>query len=199
MPNLDFAIYAVHIACWSAFGIAAVTRGRGASVPAESAAPAAQAGTTAPYSRALMILHMCAFGVMYFGIANAVIPDRVPDLFPGQRIAGAAVIAAGSALMVWALLWFRSWRLRAQIDAGHELATGGPFRLMRHPIYMGLNLLALGSALWVPTPILWIALALMILGSDLRGRAEEKLLLGTFGGDYRNYCTRTKRFIPGIY
>ncbi len=51
--------------------------------------------------------------------------------------------------MVWALDYFRSWRFRAKLDEGHQLATGGPFRLLRHPIYMGLNLLALGSAFWV--------------------------------------------------
>jgi protein-S-isoprenylcysteine O-methyltransferase Ste14 len=57
----------------------------------------------------------------------------------------------GAALMSWARVWFASWRFRAKVDASHQLATGGPFALLRHPIYMGLNLLALGSAVWDPT------------------------------------------------
>lgn len=201
MHNIDFAIYAVHLAAWGAFGLTLLYLGRKGETTATADAPALQAqqAATAPWSRALVMLHMIAFGVMYFGIANAVIPNRVPILFPLQRLAGALVIAAGAALMVWALVWFRSWRFRAKLDSGHQLATGGPFRFMRHPIYGGLNLLALGSALWVPTPILWVALALMILGGDLRGRAEEKVLTTAFGDEYRNYCARTKRFIPGIY
>lgn len=117
---------------------------------------------TAPYSRALLTVHMAAFGLMYFGMGNAIIPARVPA-------------------------WFA------------ELATGGPFRLMRHPIYMGLNLLALGSAIWVPTPTVWVAFALMVTGSDLRGRAEERLLEQAFGRVYREYCARIRRFIPGVY
>ena len=64
---------------------------------------------------------------------------------------------------------------------------------------MGLNLLALGSAIWVPTPLLWAAFALMAIGSDLRARAEEKLLEEAFGSVYRGYRGRTKRFLPGIY
>jgi protein-S-isoprenylcysteine O-methyltransferase Ste14 len=64
---------------------------------------------------------------------------------------------------------------------------------------MGLNLLALGSAIWVPTAIVWIAFLLMVLGSDLRARAEETLLLRVFGASYREYCARTGRFVPGIY
>ena len=79
------------------------------------------------------------------------------------------------------------------MDADHALA------LVHHPIHAGLNLLALGSAIWVPTPTLWIAVGLMVIGSDLRGRAEERLLASAFGQRYRDYCHRTRRFVPGIY
>jgi protein-S-isoprenylcysteine O-methyltransferase Ste14 len=101
--------------------------------------------------------------------------------------------------MSWALEYFRSWRFRAKLDAGHQLATGGPFRLLRHPIYMGLNLLAIGSAIWVPTPLLWTAVGVMLIGSDLRARGEERVLLAAFGDAYREYCARTRRFVPGVY
>ncbi len=136
---------------------------------------------------------------MYFGMAYAVIRGRVPVWFPGQRVAGALVIAGGAALVVSALVSFRSWRFRATIDKSHQLATGGPFRIMRHPIYMGLNLLALGSAIWVPTAIVWAGFVLMTVGSDLRARAEETLLADAFGPPYREYCARTRRFVPGLY
>jgi protein-S-isoprenylcysteine O-methyltransferase Ste14 len=136
---------------------------------------------------------------MYFGMGNAIIPNRVPHCFPGHRFVGAAIIVAGAALMNWALVYFRSWRFRAKLDAGHQLATGGPFRSMRHPIYMGLNLLAIGSAIWVPTPTLWVAVVLMLIGSDLRARAEERVLLTAFGDAYREYCAGTRRFVPGVY
>jgi len=101
--------------------------------------------------------------------------------------------------VVWALLSFRSWRFRAAVDSRHQLATGGPFRLLRHPIYLGLNLLALGSAIWIPTPVMWTAFILMAIGGDLRARAEEALLMQTFGSTYRAYIARTRRFIPGVY
>jgi protein-S-isoprenylcysteine O-methyltransferase Ste14 len=39
----------------------------------------------------------------------------------------------------------------------------------------------------------------MVLGSDLRARAEERLLTGTFGETYATYCRRTARFVPGLY
>ena len=101
--------------------------------------------------------------------------------------------------MAWALVYFRSWRFRAKLDERHQLATGGPFRIVRHPIYMGLNMLALGTALWVPTAIVWAGCVLMAIGSDLRARAEETLLASAFGPVYHEYRKRTRRFVPGIY
>ena len=186
---------------WGAFGLTRVilhSRDRKDSLAADTS-PTSQKENTAPFSRALLAFHALAFGVMYFGIGYAVIPGRVPNWFPGQRVAGTLVIAGGAALMVWALVYFRSWRFRASLDKGHELATGGPFRFLRHPIYMGLNLLALGTALWIPTAMVWAAFVLMVIGSDLRARAEETLLRQAFGFSYREYCARTRRFVPGIY
>jgi protein-S-isoprenylcysteine O-methyltransferase Ste14 len=142
---------------------------------------------------------MLAFAVMYFGIANAVLPGRVPIWFPGQRVVGSMVIASGALLATWALVHFRSWRFRAKLDEDHHLTTGGPFRIVRHPIYMGLDLLALGTALWAPTTLVWVGFVLMAVGSDLRARAEEALLGRAFGHSYREYIARTRRFIPGIY
>jgi protein-S-isoprenylcysteine O-methyltransferase Ste14 len=199
--NLDFQIYTVHWTFWGAFGLTRVIlrrRDRKDSRAADTA-PISQQGTTAPFSRALLAFHALAFGLMYFGIGYAVIPGRVPNWFPGQRVAATLVIAGGAALIVSALVYFRSWRFRATLDKGHQLATGGPFRILRHPIYMGLNLLALGTALWVPTPIVWAAFVLMAIGSDLRARAEETVLKQAFGPSYREYCARTRRFVPGIY
>jgi protein-S-isoprenylcysteine O-methyltransferase Ste14 len=199
--KIDFAIYAVHSGFWGAFGLTRIIlrrRDRKEGRPAETV-PLSQKESTAPFSRALLVFHGLAFGLMYFGIGNSVNPERVPEWFPGQRVAGLLVIAAGAALVVWALAYFRSWRFRAALDNSHQLATGGPFQILRHPIYMALNLLALGTALWIPTTIVWAAFVLMVIGSDLRARAEETLLSQAFDPAYSEYCARTRRFVPGIY
>jgi len=201
----DFSIYGVHTVFWWAFVISRWIVKRSAGKTATPGEPATRAMSssgdahTAQWSRALIVFHSAAFGTMYVGIGYAVMARRVPFWFGGQRIVGTGVVLIGAALVAWAVLHFRSWRFRAALDEGHQLATGGPFRLIRHPIYMGLNLLALGSAIWVPTPTLWAAFLLMFIGSDLRGRAEERILDEGFGDSYRDYCRHTKRFVPGLY
>jgi len=197
MKNPDLLLYAAHVIFWASFGATRMLLRRDAA-PAESAATTSQE-FTAPFSRTVLAFHMLGFAVLYFGIGNAVLPRRVPEWFGGQRIAGALVIAAGGVLMSWAVASFHSWRFRAKLDQGHELATNGAFALMRHPIYTGINLLALGSAIWVPTVIVWSGFVLLALGSELRARSEEHLLRRAFGERYADYTKRTKRFIPGIY
>lgn len=198
--HADLLVYLAHLLFWGAIGFTRwiITRSGNHSLSVEPD-PAAATTRTAPYSRALLIFHALAFGIMYFGLGNAVLPDRVPLLFGGQRVVATLTIAFGAFLVCWAMLSFNSWRFRAKLEEGHQLATGGPFRFVRHPIYVGLNLLALGTAFWVPTPILGVSLLLMLVGSDLRARAEEKLLKEVFGAAYLDYSRRTARFLPAIY
>lgn len=79
------------------------------------------------------------------------------------------------------------------------MTTTGAFRLLRHPIYSGINLAALGTLLWVPTPMVRIGFMLIVVGSELRARAEESVLHSAFGLAYAEYSKHMKRFIPYVY
>ena len=191
----DSAIYGVHAAFWSSFAA-----GRWLLGPRKKdRARKAERAATAPYARTLVIAFGASMGVMYFGIGDAVIGRKVPELFFLQRAAGTAVIAAGAVVACWALASFGSWRIQAKIDAGHRLATGGPFAFVRHPIYLALDLLVIGTLLWIPSWIELAAAAFAVLVGDLRARAEEKILLASFGQRYRDYMRTSSRFVPGIY
>src|SRR5262249_27219726 len=141
----------------------------------------------APRANLLIGVHMVAFALLYTGVERAVFRVGMPAARPFLSVAGALVILGGGAPMCWARLAFASWRFRAQIDSGHQLATGGPFRFVRHPLYAGLDLLGLGMALWIPTPLVWLGALLMTVAGELRARAEEVLLERVFGDTYREY------------
>jgi protein-S-isoprenylcysteine O-methyltransferase Ste14 len=192
----DLAIYAAHAAFWIVFAAAFALRRKS---PALASSPESREHRAAKHSRLLVAFHFVGFAVMYTGIEFAVFHRRATDLFPGQRVVGAMVIATGAVLSASAILYFHSWRFRAEVQKGHRLATGGPFAVVRHPIYTGLDLLALGSALWLQSPLVWAGFALMAVCGDVRARSEEKLLIEVFGDDYISYKKRTWRTIPGIY
>jgi type IV secretory pathway VirJ component/protein-S-isoprenylcysteine O-methyltransferase Ste14 len=177
----------------------------GAETGAEKT-PAARGGdarpTAARGSQLPLALHALALGVLYLGLARAVqAPPATADrpLLPPQPATGAVLMLAATALAAWALAVFRSWRLAARIDSGHQLCTAGPFRRVRHPIYLAMDLLAAGTWLWAPTAMIALGAALVALAGDLRGRAEERLLHEAFGESYDRYRRRAWRFVPGIY
>jgi protein-S-isoprenylcysteine O-methyltransferase Ste14 len=201
LSSPGLGIYVAHVAFFGAFVVARLIARASSREKQEVATGTERVAkeNTAPYSKVLVAFHMVGFVILYFGIGDAVFGREPLALFESQILAGSIVIGCGAVLCCWALLYFRSWRFRARVDVGHELATGGPFRFLRHPIYLALNLLALGTALWIPALTVWAALVFIVVVSDLRARAEEALLHRSFGEQYASYCSRTPRFVPLLY
>ncbi|HVT59676.1 MAG TPA: isoprenylcysteine carboxylmethyltransferase family protein [Thermoanaerobaculia bacterium] len=152
---------------------------------------------TARFAGSLVAFHMLALAVLYNGLMPAL--SGSPTLIEPRHVAGAALMAAASALAAWALVVFRSWRIWASLTPDHQLVTGGPYRWVRHPIYLAMDLLAVGSWLWAPGAVAAVGAALVMVAGDLRGRAEESLLQEELGVPYRDYMRRVRRFVPGIY
>jgi len=189
-------IYALHVFFWGVF-VARMLLGWFSSARI-AGAPRAEVPRTAPGARLLISLHSLAIGFMYlalgFGLSGG------PSMFLAPKpLVGAAIVLSATGLAAWALLWFSSWRMSARLDRGHELATGGPFACIRHPIYASVNLVALGTFLWVPSWPVLAAVILVVIGSDLRARAEERLLLEAFGDQYRVFMRGRRRFLPFVY
>lgn len=146
-----------------------------------------------------LVLHGAGGLLLEGGVVAALAGGPVARTPTMQAAAGALLLLAAPPLMAWSLVTLKSWRLLPRIDAGHELCTSGPYALVRHPIYVAFDLLAIGSALLAPTALTILGAALLVLGGDLRARLEERMLLASFEGPYRDYMTRVRRAIPGVY
>jgi protein-S-isoprenylcysteine O-methyltransferase Ste14 len=147
---------------------------------------------------------IAAFAVI--GLLNAYVPAYTERngflIIDGDvvRWLGVALFAAGGGLRLWPVfvLGARFSGLVA-IQPGHTLVTNGPYRIIRHPSYLGLLVNALGWALAFRSG-LGVVLTILIVPPLLaRIRAEETLLRIQFDGEYDAYCARTSRLIPGVY
>jgi len=150
-------------------------------------------------NRAPLAANLAAFG-LYF-------PSLL--VFSGSSAGSTALLLASSGSLLaiaGAALVLRSrgelgraWSFVPKADQGTGLVTTGPYRFVRHPIYLGLALLATGEALafrcW---PALMIVLFGIVPTFAWRARAEEKLLSRTFGEGYAVYQQRTKMIIPRL-
>lgn len=93
----------------------------------------------------------------------------------------------------------KNWSFVARTRADHQLVQSGPYRYVRHPIYLCLLLWMIAMALAMGHPQrLVIAIPVYIIGTLWRVSEEEKLLRAMFGADFDAYAARVKRFIPGL-
>jgi protein-S-isoprenylcysteine O-methyltransferase Ste14 len=116
------------------------------------------------------------------------------------RWIGVVLFAAGGALRLWPVFVLgRRFGGLVAIQHGHTLVTSGPYRIIRHPSYLGLLVNSLGWALAFRSGVGVLLTALLIPPLLARIRAEERLLRTQFGGEYDAYCYRTSRLIAGLY
>lgn len=117
------------------------------------------------------------------------------------QIAGMACVALGYALILWAMVSnaFFSSIARIQKERGHRVATGGPYRFVRHPAYVA------GIAIYLTTPIMFDSLWALIPGGlsailmILRTALEDRMLKNELPG-YKEYAERVRyRLIPGVW
>jgi protein-S-isoprenylcysteine O-methyltransferase Ste14 len=118
---------------------------------------------------------------------------RVPVLRP----IGAVVVTVSAALMIWARFALGDmWAGRPMVQEHHELRTGGPYQLVRHPIYTGMIGVALGYTLLLYFGAMIPVLLLVVAWLGWRVRVEDRLMVATFGDRYREYQKRVRALIP---
>ena len=109
---------------------------------------------------------------------------------------GAALVLLGIALAVFARVYLgRNWGMPMSRKEEPELVTGGPYAFVRHPIYSGIILAMLGSA--IGESIIW-ALPLVLFAPYFlySARREEELMREQFPAQYPDYMRRTKMIVP---
>jgi len=117
------------------------------------------------------------------------VPDR-----PEIRTVALIMVIAGLGISVCARRHIgQFWSARVTLKKGHQLIQSGPYAQVRHPIYSGIALAMIGTALFVGE---WRALqgaAIFIVGHWQKARREEALLESKFGPAYEEY-RKTYRF-----
>lgn len=191
IPTLVFGLV---MTCWLAFAGVFFFRKTPASAPEQKRAR-------------VSILGVILQGVSYAIVWSLHRPafSSVASLSHGIEIVvavGAVAVACLSVAVVRAAVKTlgREWSVTARLVEGHRLATRGPYRFVRHPIYTGMfgMLLATGLATtyWLT---LLTAILVFFIGTIIRIHSEEKLLREQFGSEFEEYAKRVAALLPGVY
>ncbi len=116
-----------------------------------------------------------------------------------MAIAAIVVTLAGMAFAAWARAYLGSnWSSVPTIKEQHQLIRGGPYRLVRHPIYSGILLALMGTFLANGKIRGALAVVLLWIGWQLKSRVEEQFMVRTFGAEYEDYRRTTGALFPRL-
>jgi protein-S-isoprenylcysteine O-methyltransferase Ste14 len=150
----------------------------------------------------LLTSSLSGLGIIPFAYAAFGFPASADYAFNSTLAWLGAVIFIGALWLFYAThrTLGRNWSDSLEVRESHTLVTGGPYRLVRHPMYSAFFLWAVAQALLLPN---WVAGFAGLVGFGVlflfRVDQEERLMLETFGEQYRRYMDRTARVIPWIY
>ncbi len=123
-------------------------------------------------------------------------------VLPGGAVvqaAGCAVTASGPLLACWARRHLgKYWSGRVELKEGHHVIRTGPYAWVRHPIYTGILLGFLGSALVVREVTAPLAVLVMLAAYLRKIRMEEAALEAALGDEYEAYRREVTALVPFV-
>ena len=116
---------------------------------------------------------------------------------PATWLAGLALTSVGVGLSIWARLTLgANWSGVVTLKKDHELIRRGLYRSIRHPIYTGILLAMIGTALIKGHLHGWLGFAVILVTFYFKARREEKFLRQEFGPGFDEHMRNTGMFLP---
>lgn len=146
----------------------------------------------------VLILEIAGFFLLFSeraefgGLAQRFLPQTY-----ALAVTGVACTWLGIAIALWAR-WHlgQYWSARITLKEDHQLIRTGPYARFRHPIYSGLDLAAIGTALATDEWRCIAGVGLIMAGYWIKARKEESMLAAQFGKSFEDHCRHTGFLIP---
>ncbi|MBZ6079206.1 protein-S-isoprenylcysteine O-methyltransferase [Microvirga puerhi] len=149
----------------------------------------------------LLLISLTGLGILPFIYVVTGFPRIASHPFQ-PAVAGMGILLAIGSLIMFYLTHRalgRNWSVTLEVRERHKLVTEGVYERVRHPMYTAFWMWALAQALLLPN---WVAGFSGMIGFGtlyfFRVGQEERLMLDTFGDQYRAYMARTARLVPWI-
>jgi protein-S-isoprenylcysteine O-methyltransferase Ste14 len=166
--------------------------GRGTKPTVRRESPASRATHIVPLSLAIGLFAL--YGVWPGWLTTPLVPHSFALYW-----AGIAILAAGLGFSIAARRYLgANWSGTVTVKQNHELIRTGPYAIVRHPIYTGMLVGFIGSAISLDEVRGLVAVALVVVAFLLKIRLEERWMTETFGDAYCRYRQEVKALIPYV-
>jgi protein-S-isoprenylcysteine O-methyltransferase Ste14 len=142
---------------------------------------------------------MIAGGILLVPVTGPLLGEKpIWEINRAGMYALAVVMLAGLSLTWWARIYLGPlWSSTITRKEDHKIIDTGPYAFVRHPIYSGLMIALVATAIAEGTLTALAGAALIIFGVWLKARTEERFLLTELGPEiYGAYCRRVPMLIP---
>jgi protein-S-isoprenylcysteine O-methyltransferase Ste14 len=113
---------------------------------------------------------------------------------------GYGLLFAGMLFAGWARLFLGgNWSSNVTLKQDHTLVRSGPYRIVRHPIYTGLLVALLGTAIAVGELRCFLGVLLAGIAWKIKSMSEETLMVQQFGDQYARYREEVKSLVPYVW
>ncbi len=138
--------------------------------------------------------------MLHRGINIAPLSTRFAPSTEWFDAAATLLVISGIAFAIWSrFVLGASWSATVRIHTDQRVVRSGPYALVAHPIYTGISLAALGTALVGGTVATASGFALLVGSFCSKGRMEERLMSAEFGAAYADYRRGVKFLIPFVW
>jgi len=118
---------------------------------------------------------------------------------PIIRLLGAAALILATVLLIWAEVSIGGSFRVALPRTKQPLVTDGVYGIIRNPMALSVDLVALGVLFVAPSCLALLSLVLNVISYEWKVRTEEDHLREAHGAEYAAYCARTGRYLPPLF
>jgi protein-S-isoprenylcysteine O-methyltransferase Ste14 len=147
---------------------------------------------------AIVLIEVAGFVLLFRHSAGiGFLGNRFMHRTLASAIVGSILTWMGIGLAIWARYHLAEyWSARITIKEDHQLIRTGPYARLRHPIYSGIVLAAIGSAVVIDQWRCVLGVSLVLIGYCIKARKEEAILTQQFGDAFREHQKHAGFLIP---
>jgi protein-S-isoprenylcysteine O-methyltransferase Ste14 len=117
-----------------------------------------------------------------------------------STVVGYGLLMAGMLFAGWARVFLGgNWSSSVTLKEDHTLIQSGPYRIVRHPIYTGLLVALLGTAIALGELRCFLGVLLAAIAWKIKSVSEETLMVQQFGDQYTRYREQVKSLVPYLW